>query len=149
MTIKDLITRARKEYKAEKATGTWNDTTFTKTPSPREENVVALRAEINRLRQNRLGQTLFRQANQEPFKRAPDWGEGTGFQTKIEFWDWTWSCPNDITKPTWKSNKNWWFYTRCNWRTGHSVETCKKPEGMQPRQLSTPPYQTQQAYPAS
>ena len=143
MTIKDLITRARKEYKAEKAAGTWNDTTFTKTPRPREESVVALRVELNRLKQNRLGQTPFHQGNQESFKRALEWGEGTYFPTKTEFWDWKWSRPNDVTKPTWKNNKNWWFCFRCNWRTGHFVETCKKPQGMQPRQRPAPPYQAQ------
>ena len=130
MTIEDLIARARKAYKAEKSAGTWNDTTFTKTPKAHDEQTVALRAEINGLKQNRLMQTPFRQGNQESSERAPDWGKGNNFPTKPEFCHWKWSPPNGITEPTWKNNKNWWFCTRCGWRTGHTAETFKRPEGM-------------------
>ena len=147
MPIEDLIARARKEYKAEKAADTWHDTTFTRTTRPRKtetEQVVALKAEINRLQQGRLPTH-----NQGPRKRAPDWGEGTDFETKDDFWNWKWSRPANITKPETKNNKTWWFCTRCNWRTGHTVETCRKPEGAQPRQRPPPPYQPQQAYPTN
>ena len=57
MSIEELIARARKEYISEKASNTWNDTTFTRTTRPRKtetEQVVALKAEINRLQQSRL-----------------------------------------------------------------------------------------------
>ena len=146
MSIEELIARARKEYISERASGTWTDTIFTRTTRPRKtetEQVVALKAEINRLQQNRLP------TQTQVSKRPSDWGEGSDFATKDDFWNWKWSRPNDITKPETKNNKTWWFCTRCNWRTGHPVERCKKPEGTQPRQRPPPPYQSQQAYPTS
>ena len=45
--------RARKEYKAEKAEGAWNYTTFIKAPracKSEDEQVVALKSEVNRLK---------------------------------------------------------------------------------------------------
>ena len=86
MTIEELIARFRKEYKAKQAAGTWSDTTFTKTPQARkseDKQVVALKAEVHRLKQNRLGQTPFLQGNQESSKRAPDWGKGTDLRLKM------------------------------------------------------------------
>ena len=150
MTIETLIARARKDYKAEKAAGTWNDTTFTRSSSrPRKteaEQIVALKAEVNRLQQGRLPARAQAQI-QASKARENDWGEGTDFANKDEFWDWKWSRPSDITRPETKNGKTWWFCTRCNWRTGHTVSTCRRPEGTQPRQR--PPHPAQRAYPAT
>ena len=142
MTIEELIARARKEYISERALGNWTDTR-TRTTRPRRpetEQVVALKAEINRLQQNRLP------TQTQVSRKPPDWGEGSDFATKDDFWNWKWSRPSDITKSETKNNKTWWFCTRCNWRTGHTVERCRKPEGTQPRQRPPPPYQAQHKF---